>query len=1259
MFYRSFCPVVLAAACVLALSFSLLGQVTTSGSILGVVKDASAAAVPGAMIACVSEQSGARIDTITSESGSYTCANLPTGTYRVEIVAPGFSKEIVTKVKVDVGQPTSLDVRLQVGSTTEAIQVEAQSTPVVTSTTAISTTIVGRQITELPLSTRSALDLAFLMPGAAGGGGPRYSSINGLPKGSLNVAVDGINVQDNLLKSSSGGGFYTYIQPRIDAVEEVTVSTAANSASSGEGAVQITFVTKRGTNEFHGGVFEYIRNDYFNANTWFNNTNKQPVQVLKLNQFGGKFGGPIIRNKLFIFGVWDDFQLPNSISRTRTVLKTGAIGGDFTYRGTDNATRTINVLQVATASGFRGTPDGNITSLLRKIDSIRGQVGITANDLFRDTMTFNNTGFQRRFFPTVRMDYNLNSKMQLEGIYNYQGFRSFPDTLNGYDRTYPGFETLNGRTAEGAQNSNRYQASAAWRWAVSARMSNELRAGLNGGRVVFAGGLDQGLYPNNTRLAFPLGLTSPLNLPRDSRRNTPAFQLNDTFGWQRGKHTLNFGVGFTLIRAWDSSLGTSVPLASTGLTGTDPAAAIFSAANFPGISSNDIGNAQALYALLTGRLSGVSGVVNVDENTLKYVPSAPLVIREKQQQIGFFATDSWRLSSTVTVNLGLRWDLQGIPRNTNGIYAQPDGGYAGLFGVSGEGNLFKPGTLSGSPSQFVAATQAWNQNYTNFAPNVGLAWAPNSDNKFIKAVFGKGGAFRAGYSISYNREGLSNYRGVAGSNPGPTASAALVADREFRAGSLFYDGKLPPLTTFPASFGYPLPLSALTYTSNASINWYDPNLRTPRVHSYSFGMQREVAKATVLEVRYVGNYAPNLWRQLDINEANIFESGFLRDFQGALGNLNACQANLAACGGSLRFDNRGLAGQVATPILSAAFSGLGAGSGFASSTFITNLQQGTAGSMANTLATSATFMPNIIRGGFPANLFLANPGAAGGGAFLLRNGAFSSYNSLQIELRRRFQSGLLLNASYVWSKGLTDAYADSASSFLQPISQRDYGLNKGLSPYDIRHAFKFNFLYELPFGMNKRFLSSSNGIIRRAVGGWQVNGIGRIQSGQPFRLLGGRGTFNQYDAGVIPFVDRGTLQDLVGVTKTPSGLVYFMDPARIVGADGRSNTSVLAPAGTAGQLGYNVFLYGLPLVRIDATLAKKTNITERVNFEMRAEVLNVINTVNFMVGSPTSATATATVTGTTFGRTTNYYQDFNGSQDPGGRVIQLVFRINF
>jgi hypothetical protein len=721
---------------------------------------------------------------------------------------------------------------------------------------------------------------------------------------------------------------------------------------------------------------------------------------------------------------------------------------------------------------------------------------------------------------------------------------------------------------------------------------------------------------------------------------------------------LSYGANYSYLKPWDCSINTAVPLASTGVTTNDPINSLFSATTFPAIASTDISNAQALYALLTGRISGVAGVVNVDEKTLKYVQYAPLTVRNMQQNLGIFFTDTFRVRPTVTFNYGLRWDYQGVPGNTNGVYTMPQGGYAGLWDVSGPGNLFKPGTLAGQPTQFVLAGQAWNKHFRNFAPSVGVAWSPSSDSPILKAIFGKTGALRVGYSMTYSREGLAHLTQLEGANPGPTATATLTADRDFASGTLFYDGTIPPLVTQPTAFSFPLSMSPPSYSGSSS-NYYDPNLTPPKVHSFSIGIQREILKDTVLEVRYVGNYGQNLWRQYNMNEVNIFENGFLKEFVAAQNNLNICTANRAACTGTstgaLRFDNRGLPGQVNLPIMQAAFAGT---TGFTSSSFVTNLQQGTAGSLANSIANSSTYMPNVVKGGYPANLFLVSPTMANGGAWLLTNGAWSEYNSLQVELRRRFHSGLQFSTSYVFSKGLSNLFGDAQSSGTQPITLRDFSLGDGPSPYDIRHVVKANWLYELPFGPGKKFISSTYPVLSRLVGGWQWNGVARIQTGQAFQLTSGRSTFNNYDAGVIPMVPLSKLQSMTGVFKNPNGVVTLVQPA-LIGADGRANPDYLQVPSTPGVLGYNVFLYGPSLVRIDMTLAKHIPIRERVNMELRAQVLNVFNIANFMQASPSSSTSTQSIQSTTFGQTLQYYQDFNGSQDPGGRVIELVFRLNF
>jgi hypothetical protein len=310
---------------------------------------------------------------------------------------------------------------------------------------------------------------------------------------------------------------------------------------------------------------------------------------------------------------------------------------------------------------------------------------------------------------------------------------------------------------------------------------------------------------------------------------------------------------------------------------------------------------------------------------------------------------------------------------------------------------------------------------------------------------------------------------------------------------------------------------------------------------------------------------------------------------------------------------------------------------------------------------------------FPANLFVANPNAGGtsslNGAFRFYNGTQSTYNALQVEVRRRFSKGLQLAANYAFSKSLTNYYGDSSVNFVAFSTLRDPGHDKGPSPWDLRHVFKADGIYELPFGPGHHW-STSNGFANRVIGGWQISSIHRLQSGRNFLLTAGnisvtnnisdRGTFNQYDPGVVlTGITPNQLQSMLGVRKTANGQVFYF-PASLISASGTANPSFIAPCSTAGQLCQRVFLTGPHFYRADFSLAKKTNITERVNFEIRAEALDAFNNINFFFPNDAATSFNlVNVTGTSFGRITNAFQDPNTTDDNGGRILQLVFRINF
>lgn len=1264
---------------------AVLAQQAPSGRLSGTVVDATGAVIPGAEVVVKEVTTNLEYRMTTNADGYFLVPSLPIGTYTVTVTASGFKSLVIQSVSVSAATPVNLKLTLEPGEIVETVTVEAGAEVLINRTSEeVGTTIVGRQITELPITSRDALDLTLTQPGVATPGRPRTSSINGLPKGAINITMDGINIQDNLLKS--GDGFFAYIRPRVDAIEEVSLTTSNPGAdSAGEGAVQIGFITKSGSNEFHGGAWWYHRNTALNSNYYFNNNAGLPRQRILLNQFGWKVGGPVIKNKFFFFYSHDNFRLPSSIFRERTLLSEEATRGIFSYVRTDTRrVHKVNLLELASQHGFPSRIDPVIGGLLNQVNQSRALGTVTPADPsgLRERIAFNSPSFDKRYFTDLRLDYNITDKIKWEGVLHYNFFDAFPDTLNGADPIYPGF------TLAGGQHSNRFQISTAMRATISPTMVNEFRFGLTGGSVAFFRELGPEVIPGGYRFNFPL-VPSPIPDLSPSRRNTPVKQWIDNLSWTKGRHNFAFGGTATLVTFWANDFdpfgyGTSIPEVSFGVSTRDPAnQTMFDPANFPGINTaSDLPNARSLYALLTGRITSISAMTYVDEKLREFVQGQPLIQRGRHTEFGLYAQDSWRVTPTFTLNYGLRWEYQGPPVNTNNIYftPQPDG----LWGISGPGNLFKPGTLTGEGTIFsVVEGESYNRDWNNLAPSLGFAWTvPSFQNRVLRWIFGEEGktVFRGGYGITYTREGTLLFDNLMlGPNPGPSAVAGLSVDNnDFEPGSLLFNGGqgLPPLRTTPERFTSPLRMADFAYNAAG----FTPNgyltrdLVVPYVQQWTLGWQRELMRDTVLEIRYVANHAVKLFRQGDLNEVNIFENGFLRDFINAQNNLRISQS----MNRGNNFGNQGLPRQVDLPIFLAAFGGNPRSPQFRSSTFIGDLNSGQAGLLARRLATNRLFMENLLRAGYPPNFFVVNPEGTYG-VWYLTNDGDSTYHALQIDLRRRFSKGLLMQANYSFSKSLSDMNEVSAVVFQPRQTLRNPGVDKGLSPFDITHVFKANWIYELPFGPGRRW-SSSFGPLNKAIEGWEFHGIVRLQSGAPFVLSSGRLTFNSnlttlgLDSGVIlKGITRKQLQKMLKVRKTPTGQVYFF-PEPLIGPDGRANPEFLDSPTTPGQLGSYIWLHGPDFQRWDLSLVKKTRITETADVEFRAEFLNAFNHQNFyfarsaasgnggtrgFLGAGATNGEPANINAGTFGRIFNAYQDTSTTNDPGGRLIQFVVRFNF
>lgn len=1261
-----------------------LAQTSASSRISGTVMDSTGAVVPNADVLIKNNETGAEFKLKSKEDGAFILPSLPLAVYTVTATAPGFKTTTVTGVKVVVGDTVNVEVRLETGAATESITVTGGAEILQKESTTIGATITGRQISELPFAQRNALDLVLNLPGTSTPGRPRTSSINGLPQGSLNITIDGLNVQDNLIRS--GDGFFTYIRPSSDSVAEVTVSTATPGAESGgEGAVQIKFVTKSGTNQYHGNIFGETRQPGFNANYYFNNLNGLPRTPTRLDQYGFSVGGPLtpwLKDKVFFFVNYERYRLPESQLRTPIVMTPELAQGIFRYKKADGSIASVNLFQLAATKCPAGatcqtTVDPNIGA--RLADMVASFSNATfkpdATDPNQAQISFINKGGQNRYYTVARFDFNLSSKQHVETIWNYNAFRNVMDFLNSVDPVFPKpFPQV-----FGGQQSNRFSLSTALRSQLSPTVVNEARFGFDGGTVTFcSSGCSPGDFAAFNGLAYTLpGAYNNFynNFTRaGSWRNTPVKQFSDTVNWSKDKHSFTFGGNYTHINAW-SNAPLNIPTVAFALQAADPVSALFTAANFPGASSANLTAAGNDYAFLAGRVSTVTQSAPLEEATKKYRLGGTTTTRNRAREWGVFMQDFFKFRPNLTVNYGIRYEYAVPFEHLNGVYSFAD--FNSLFGGSGPGQLFKPGPptvpIPTAPfTQFTSSTQAYNADKNNFAPSLGLAWTPNVKGGILGKILGEDKTvIRAGYSIAYNRESLSFLTQLPGGNPGPQFSQSLNAGGNFTPGSLILRNGLPAATTPPP------PVYPLTFrpTAGDTLSAIDPNIKIPYTQSWSFGIQRELDKNTVFEARYVANHAIGIWRRYGLNEVNIFENGFVNEFKNAQNNLAIARA---ANPTTNNFNNQGLPGQVALPTFLASF-GSPTSANFSNATIALQLTQGQAGATANTLAANTTFQNNRVTAGLPANFFVVFPQAISGSSvnttIAVVNGGSSTYQGLQLELRRRLSAGLLIQGSYTFSKALTNDFfaLSSQNGADQPRTLRDPSQDRGISPYDTRHALKFNYIYELPFGSGHRFAYTGAGsrVVDLFIGGWETHGIVRWNSGRSILLTSGRATFNQFESGVVLVgMNASDLQNALKIHKEPGdaalGTVAYLPDDIIQNTlkafgviAGTPTGRYIAPPTTPGQLGARIFLRSPTFFRADLSAVKKFRIRENMNFEFRAEFLDAFNNINFLIGSPNTVAISTGANSATFGRTNQAYQDLSTTSDPGGRLIQLVARFNF
>lgn len=1223
---------VLGKLCLLALltlvfgAFPVLAQVPT-GSIVGTVLDAQKAAVAGAEVTITSQDTGVQYKTTTASNGGYAVQSLNFGLYRVDVNKQGFKAASMANLKLDASSQLSVPpIVLEVGSMSETVTVEAGASDQVQTTDAsVGNQIDKQQLDDLPVNSRQPMALIQLEPGV-NFNGKTDTVVDGQRSAFTSVTLDGINIQDNFIRTS--GTDFTPNQLFLSQTGEFHINTQNGDPSVGGGASAISIVSPRGTNNWHGKGFLYYETNKWNANPWFNNAFGVPNAALNQDQYGGQVGGPVIKNKLFISGSFEELKDVQTTLQDATIFTSPAAqNGTFSYvTSCNNTTITcpsgVNPGQVMSTNlltlenSSRGNPvftiDPAVAALIARIPTTAAVNNTNVGDgLNTAGFEFNASNNALLKNTGVRADYTPSEHHSFSATYywNRQIFQR-PDIDTSFN-TVPIVNNFDGINFF----------SSAWRWSPNANFTNEVRFGFDLAPATFD--TSQKFGPSYiTNLAF----TSPDPNFFFQGRNTHTWSWQDNANLLHGNHSVSFGMQVQRVTidavnnfgtSTNFSLGFS-PANSLALTSSD----------FSGvapISTNDLNDANGLLATFGGFVGSTNQTFNVTSPTSGFVPGATNERNLRQNNWAFYAGDAWRFRPNLTITYGLRYEYLSPFNEKNGLMLEP---------IPGIGQSVEQTLLSNATVGFVGGSSGrrpYNKDLHDFGPNIGIAWDPFGNGKT---------AVRAGYSVHYVNDDLATavlnaVNGNAGlsSSAGDSNPVATVSGvNTLPAASLV---AAPPFL-IPTTFSQNAANLGIGNNAGFAIS---PNLTTPYVQDWNLSIQRAIGFKTTVTVSYLGNHGTNLIRGLDINQVIINQNGFLADFNRARNN---CFLSVAAGSGcNINFTGPGSQPLTIFPTLP--------GGGFPSAGVVqSDIETGQVGELADLYhingieASPGQFTPNeLIRGGD-----------------LIQNFSSSSFNAGVVQIQRRFSKDLIFQGSYTYSKVIDDADG-SQSNFSPLLDNGNPRAERGRASFDITHAFKANFDYGLPFGKGQ-WLASNNRVVNGAIGGWRISSVFFWQSGAPFSFFSRRGTVNRAGRSgnetAFTNLSASQLKNAIHLSFPSTSIgPLLIDPSFIggsgrgAGPDGLTCSPLVANGfcnpqpGQLGNLSRNEF-NGPMFFDADMSILKAIPIRESMSLQLRGDAFNVFNHPTFFVGDQN-------INSSSFGQVTSTQGTI--SNGGGARVLQI------
>ncbi|HEV3329387.1 MAG TPA: carboxypeptidase regulatory-like domain-containing protein [Bryobacteraceae bacterium] len=1187
-----------------------------AGSIAGTVTDKTGASVPSATVTITDTQRGFTRTMTTDSAGAYAAPNLNPGTYNVRVDLQGFKIYSRNNVLLEVSQDVRVDVTLEPGSQNETITVTAEAPALNTSNAEVGGTISNQVINDLPLNGRNFENLLDLRPGVVKypGNSGWTQATNGLRPHDNFFMVDGINSNDpwmaqSMMNAVMAAGDAGTMLP-IDAIDEFMTNQNPRAEYGWKPGAVVNVGIKSGTNGFHGTAYAYGRTDSWDANNFFSNEVGQPLPPLSLEQYGGSLGGRIIRDKLFFFGNFEAQQYSVGSPFVHSV--------PFTAPGSGPASQNlIGACQAALAQGSVTALSAQLAGLSTSCVPLSNYPGLfpaSSTGSFATALASSNSIFS----GVGKLDYHINAKNTLNGMFFMSpGSGTFVDAPAS-EIAAPWLTTQYARSQVISGN---------WINITTPAVVNSLRIGVSRYHQIF-GTPDVNENPanyvyNGSTYHFYTGQTDPtfFGFPRLQISGFPSFQLGgpvswpktvgpdsvyqftDTVSWQKGSHSIKFGGEVLLNRSDDN------------------------------VTSNNKGptSFRSLQNFFSGNLRTAR------------ITSGDTARSLRDNGVGLFVEDDWRLKPTFTVNLGLRYELTTVP--------QANGNLLGNF-IPGQG-MFQVGS-----SQLANVT---NGDHKDFAPRVGFAWDVGGNGKTV---------VRGGAGIYYSQASFDTFMAVANlfglrtiptgvplyanGNPTPTTAGGKI-----NVATISYSGSSLGSASTPGSIAYgwannssTTPLYSLSSACGdgsvtlptgftpqpCSILGVDPNLKTPYVVTYNIGIQRAITNNLTLEATYVGNHAARLFGVTDLNQPQT-----VGGFSPGWGNPSNPNSPAGQC-------------------LASASSGY------------SNCAPDTGAEVAAQPYNKKFPFLNYID--------------------LLQNSNESNYNALQVSLTQRSRHGLSYVLGYTWSHALSEN--PDNWSFFVPIDSRNQRSMYGSSMFDIRHHFTASLTYLIP-GKKTR---------SQLLEGWSINSIILLQTGAPWDVndlttdfsgtneinqpIGSHGEAWNFYGNPSDFQTRKSFNDTNGGN---TGIPYFgptgdpnaptsnaacnaqaarngplaMAALSNLGCYANGKSILIPPAfGSYGTSSAGMFR-GMPYSNVDMSITKVFRFRESLTAQFRAEFFNVLNHVNIAnpYGGPGGGNGFTDPSGTGgagfgFQNSTPDVVSSNAVLGSGGpRAIQLGLKIIF